>query len=106
MYKVVVTRPAQNDLKSAVSYIENDLKNKEAAIQLISLVEKTAKSLNTMPERYAVIDDEILSREGFRFIPINNYLLFYTVRKKTKTVVIQRFLYARRDWINLLAMKV
>ena len=106
MYKVVVTRPAQNDLKSAVSYIENDLKNKEAAIQLIKLVEKTVKSLNTMPERYAVIDDEILSREGFRFIPINNYFLFYTVRKKTKTVVIQRFLYARRDWINLLAMKV
>ena len=106
MYKVVVTRPAQNDLKSAVSYIENDLKNKEAAIQLIKLIEKTVKSLNTMPERYAVIDDEILSREGFRFIPINNYLLFYTARKKTKTVVIQRFLYARRDWINLLVMKV
>ena len=55
-----------------------------------------------MPERYAVVDDEILSREGFRFILIKNYLLFYVVRKETQTVVIQRFLYARRDWMNIL----
>ena len=55
-----------------------------------------------MPERYAVVDDEILSRGGFRFIQIKNYLLFYIVRKDIQTVVIQRFLYARRDWMSIL----
>ena len=59
-----------------------------------------------MPERYAVVDDEILSREGFRFIQIKNYLLFYVVRKETKTVVIQRFLYSRRDWMNILKLDI
>lgn len=103
MYKIIVTKPAQNDLRSAVSYISNELKNKQAANQLIDIVEKTVKSLIDMPERYAVVDDEILSREGFRFIPVNNYLLFYIVRKETQTVVIQRFLYSRRDWINILS---
>lgn len=102
MYKIIVTEPAQNDLRNTVSYISNELKNKQAANQLIDLVEKTVKSLTDMPERYAVVDDEILSREGFRFIPTNNYHLFYIVRKETQTIVIQRFLYARRDWINIL----
>lgn len=55
-----------------------------------------------MPEKYAVVDDEIFSIEGFKFVPVNNYLLFYIVRKETQTVVIQRFIYARRDWINIL----
>ena len=104
MYKIIVTEPAQKDLVDAVSYISNKIKNKRAAFNLLDLVEENVKSLSTMPERYAVADDEILSREGFRFIPIKNYLLFYIVRKETQTVVIQRFLYARRDWINILKL--
>ena len=101
MYKIIVTAPAQKNLQNAVSYISNELKNKQAAFNLIDLVEETVKSLTDMPERYAVVD-EILSREGFRFIQIKDYLLFYVVRKENQTVVIQRFLYARRDWMNIL----
>jgi toxin ParE1/3/4 len=104
MYKVVVTEPAQQDLKEAVSYISNELKNKQAAYKLVDMVEEAVVSLQSMPERYAIVDDEILAMEGFRFITIKNYLLFYVVRNETKTVVIQRFLYARRDWLNLLKL--
>ena len=106
MYKIIVTDPAQKDLRDTVLYISNELKNKQAALNLLNLVEETVKSLTDMPERYAIIDDEILSREGFRFIPIKNYFLFYIVRKDTQTVVIQRFLYARRDWINILKISL
>ena len=106
MYKIIVTAPAQKDLQNAVSYISNELKNKQAASNLIDLVEETVKSLTDMPERYAIVDDEILSREGFRFIQIKNYLMFYVVRKETQTVVIQRFHYARRDWMNILKLDI
>lgn len=102
MYKIIVTEPAQKDLKDVVLYISGELKNKQAANDLINLFEATAKSLTDMPERYALVDDEVLAREGFRFIPIKNYLLFYVVRKETETVVIQRFLYARRDWMHII----
>lgn len=68
----------------------------------MTLLKKNVNSLTDMPERYAVIDDEILAREGFRFITIKNYLLFYIVRKETETIVAQRFLYARRNWMNIL----
>lgn len=102
MYKIIVTYPAQKDLQNAISYISNELKNKEAAFNLLDLVEETVKSLTDMPEKYAVIDDEFLSREDFRFIPIKNYLLLYSVRKETQMVVVQCFLYVRRDWMNIL----
>ena len=104
MYKIIVTDPAQKDLQKAVSYISNELKNKQAAFNLLDLVEESVKSLTDMPERYAVVDDETLSRESFRFIPIKNYLLFYIVRKETQTVVIQRFLYARRNWMDIIKL--
>ena len=67
MYKIVVTDLAQKDLQNAVSYISNELKNKQAAINLLDLVEDSVKSLTDMPERYAFVDDEILSREGIYF---------------------------------------
>ncbi len=102
MYNIVVTEPAQKDLEDAVSYISNELKNKHAALRLLEQVEKEVRSLSEMPERYKLVEDEILARAGFRFIVIRNYLLFYIVRNDTKTVVVQRFLYARRDWLNIL----
>lgn len=40
MYKIIVTEPAQRDLRDAVSYISNELKNNQAAVNLIDLVEK------------------------------------------------------------------
>ena len=60
MYKIIVTAPAQKNLQNAVSYISNELKNKQAAFNLIDLVEETVKSLTDMPERYAVVDDCLL----------------------------------------------
>lgn len=84
MYKIIVTAPAQKNLQNAVSYISNELKNKQAAFNLIDLVEETVKSLTDMPERYAVVDDEILSREGFRFIQLKIIFCFMLFVKKIK----------------------
>ena len=102
MYQIQVTQPAKEDLQSAISYIADQLKNQQAAHNLLSAVEKSIRSLSEMPERFPLIEDEILKREGFRFFRVKNYLVFYTVRHSSNTVVIQRFLYGRRDWLHLL----
>lgn len=69
---------------------------------LLDAVEQEVGSLSGMPERFPLVRDEALRREGIRFFPIKHYLLFYTVRRETNTVVIQRFLYGRRNWADLL----
>ena len=55
-----------------------------------------------MPERYAVISEEPYTSMGLRKINVENYLIFYIVNEKEKTVSIVRVLYSRREWHNLI----
>ena len=40
--------------------------------------------------------------KGIRLLPIDNYLVFYTVNKAAEMVGIVRMLYGRREWETLL----
>lgn len=102
MYKIVVTNPAANDINNAVLYIANELNNKNAAVNLIDETQKAINSLSDMPGRYPVVGDASLAQLGIRMLQIKNYLVFYVIREETKTVVILRFLYSKRDWKNIL----
>lgn len=102
MYKIIITNPAEEDLKSAVSYIANELKNPVATNNLLDEAQKVINSLSYMPDRYPLVEDDVLSAQEIRMVQINNYLAFYVIRKETKSITILRFLYARRDWISIL----
>jgi len=102
LYHIDITGPAENDIQDAVKYIAEQLLNPSAANKLVDDAVHAVNSLSNMPDRHALVKDEALAGLGFRFIPVNKYLAFYIIREETKTVVIQRFLYGRRDWINFL----
>lgn len=102
MYKIKITKPAENDIKSAVLYISSDLQNTIAAENILSEFEKEIKTLAQMSARQPLVKDKILAQQGFRFIKVKNYLIFYTIREKQNAVIIQRVLYGKRDWENLL----
>jgi len=65
-------------------------------------IEIAVDSLEDMPKRHALVKNEMLAGLGFRVLPIHNYLIFYVVREETKSVIIERFLYNRRDWSNII----
>jgi plasmid stabilization system protein ParE len=65
--------------------------------------EKAIYSLEEMPLRYPLVADEFLASQGFRFFPVHKYLVFYVVREETNIVVIERFLYGKRDWAAILS---
>ena len=102
MYNIKITAPAKKDIKSAISYIANDLHNPQAAENTLNLFEKEINTLSELPMRQPLVKDEFLAQNGFRIIQVNNYLVFYTVREEEKQVTVQRVLYNRRDWMNLL----
>ncbi len=101
-YKVVITEPAEEDLRNAILYIANDLKNIIAAKNLLNEVENTINSLSEMPKRFHIVDDELLALQKIRMAQVKNYLVFYVVREETKSVTVLRILYARRDWMGIL----
>lgn len=105
MYRIEITEPAERDLSKAADYIAHELRNPQAAVDLLDLAEKTLNGLTELPNRHALVGLEGLAEQGIRWIPVGNYLAFYAVRETEEKVSILRFLYGRRDWMNLIKPK-
>ena len=101
-YKIEITARAKQDLREIHAYIAGNLKEPKTAERLLDKIESEILTLNDMPLRHAVERDEHVRLRNLRKLIVDNYLVFYTVGKKTETVFIIRVLYARRDWVNLL----
>jgi len=55
-----------------------------------------------MPDSHPLVRDDRLASMGYRRLEVKNYTVFFTINEKEKTVDVERVLYARRDWANLL----
>lgn len=102
MYHIDITEPAELDMLEAATYIAVELHNRAAADRLLDDAIEAINSLEEMPQRHPLVDDAYLTDRGFRSFPVHNYLVFYAVREARKTVVIERFIYGKRDWVNIL----
>lgn len=91
--KIVYTFQAQQDLKNIYEYIAYSLLAPDTARNMYQQIIKSARSLASMPERNPIYKEEPWHSQGVRFIPIKNYLLFYTINNETHTVSISRILY-------------
>jgi plasmid stabilization system protein ParE len=101
-YSVRITDSAETDLNSAVDYIEFNLLNPQAADNLLDCVEGVFKKLSDAPQIHALVDDPVLNAWGIRFVTVNNYMAFYRIDERFKIVYIVRFLYGKRNWIDIL----
>ena len=97
-YKVKIYPSAQQDLRDIVDYL-NTLSPSAARRYYDKLTEEIA-SLSTMPERCPRPRDLALAAKGYRYLIVENYLIFYVV--SGGTVQIRRILYGRRDYRALL----
>ena len=105
-YSVVFTQHALADLRLAADYIEYDLCNVTASHKLVQNFFAQGDSLEIFPGMGSLCNDEYLQSLEIRFVPVNNYLLFYIVREGARTVYVLRFLYSRRNWQNILCKQL
>ncbi|GHS94011.1 translation repressor RelE [Synergistales bacterium] len=101
-YQVKLTGLVKRDMRHVAEYIANELKNPNAANRLIDDAEEHILSLSESSFLYPLVRDDYLAGNGVRHFPVRNYLVFYVVSEASKSVVVLRFLYGRRDWINIL----
>ena len=73
----------------------------DTACRLIEQIYTALNSLSAMPERYPLSRDMFLAKQGFRLLPINNYLAFYVVDKTENLVIVHRVLYGKPNYIKL-----
>ena len=90
------------DLDEIKLYVADKLCNSQAAQDLIALIFEKIRILSSFPLTGAQIRSKLSFLEGYRFLIIKNYIVFY--RTENNVVSVVRVLYARRDYLALLAM--
>jgi len=90
IYKVSLTEPAENDLRDIAKYISSQFSAPITALNMIQAIKKAIAKLETMPLAYPLVRDDRLAALGYRFIPVNNYIVFYIASEKEKSVDVDR----------------
>ncbi len=90
-YLVNISSEADKDLRAIYEYIAISLMSPQNAEAQLSRLEKMIYSLDNMPFRYTVYKNDI------HFVPVDNYLVFYTVEENEKAVSIIRVMYGKQD---------
>ena len=89
---------AEEDFTEIVSYIAVD--NTNAANTLASKIEKNLELLSDNPKLGRIPRDEEIRNLGYRYIIIQNYIIFYTTDEKT--ILVHRILHSARNYKSLL----
>lgn len=92
---IVYTYTARQDLRDIYEYISQVLLAPRTAQALTEKIMSEIKTLTEFPERNPLYKDEPWYSKGVRFLPVKNYLVFYTVTPETITIV--RIMYGGRD---------
>lgn len=101
-YKVKITSQAHAQMLEIFTYISEILKAHSAAMRLIDEIEKNILSLDTMPGRVALIDDEPWRSYGIHKMPIKNFIVYFWINEKLKEVHVTAVVYGRRDQLEQL----
>ena len=91
IYSVNISSQADKDIRAIYEYIALTLMSPENANAQLSRLEDRINKLDNLPKRFPKYKNEI------RFMPVDNYLVFYTVEDVSKNVSILRVMYGKRN---------
>ena len=97
MYKLEYLQSAKEDIEDIIYYISHILKNKTAASNLINDIIDNANNILTFPYGNAEFTPIKPLKNKYYRSKVNNFHIFYTINENTKTIVIVRVLYRKRD---------
>lgn len=95
-FQIQYSRQAREDIRSIYLYIAETLLVPEIASSQTSRIMKSVRTLEDMPSRHKLYEDEPWHSQGVRYFPVDNYLIFYLI-EENETVSIIRIMYGGRD---------
>lgn len=101
-YQIKLTNHALEQLKEAVRYISTVIHEPETARHWSGRLQKAILSLDHMPFRYPLVDEEPWRTEGIRKMPVDNFIVYYWANEETAAVWITAVVYGRRDQLSAL----
>lgn len=96
-FRVEYSPEAFEDLRAIYSYIAFHLAERDTAKKQIDRIRREVRALNKMPERYAAVDWEPWASMNMRKLPVDHYVVYYSVDRDAQLVQIIRVFYGGRD---------
>lgn len=97
-FQVRLLKIAEEDFTEIISFITVD--NVNAANSLASKMEKNLELLSDNPKLGRIPRDEQIRNLGYRYLIVQNYIIFYTIEERT--ILIHQILHSARDYKSFL----
>ena len=97
-YAIRLLRAAEEDLRGIITYISLD--NRSAAAAFADKIENRLSGLSSYPLLGKIPDEDELANMGYRFLVVQNYLIFYTIEKRV--IWVHRVMHGARNYMSLL----
>ena len=101
-YSVKLTPHAIVQIQETIAYISKVLLVPETATAWADYLQKEIATLDSMPARYPLTEEEPWRSKGVRKMPVKNFIVYYLIDEGQKTVWITTVVYGRRDQLNAL----
>jgi len=101
VYKLIISKDVHSDIDGIVNYMVDKLKSAVAAAGFLDDVEKSYRNIVVNPLMYGFCNDDRLRNQGYRKIPIKNYIILYSVDEEAKIVTVIRIFYGGRNYSEL-----
>jgi len=95
-YKIVDMPLAQADIRVILEYLNTF--SLDTAMRYADFIDEAINSLSTLPERCLFVRNETLKARGYRWLPVRNYTIFFTIDENADVVRIECVLYSRREY--------
>ena len=97
IFHVAYSAEARQDLRDIYEYIACELLVPETATGQTERIMKAIRSLEQIPMRHRLYEEEPWHSQGLRVLLVDNYLVFYLPDETNATVSIIRIMYGGRD---------
>ncbi len=102
MYTLEYLPLARQDMADIARSISRELHNPDAAKKLAKEMKAAAERLPDFPHANRIILPVKPLKYEYRRLLIKNYIMFYWIDERTKTISVARVIYAKRDYQRFL----
>lgn len=97
-YKVFISPQAYREIDEIYRYIKKELLAGNAALKLVSQIEKAIQSLDSLPQRGAERKTGKYAYQGYRQLFVKNYTIIYRIVEEEKVVIIVTVRYSHSSF--------
>lgn len=99
-YQVKISPFAITQLYQTSKYISEILLAPETAIKLLNKLEKEILTLNSLPNRFPLTEEEPWKTNGIRKMIVKGFYVYSWIDESNKTITVTAVVYGRRDQIS------